>query len=500
MRILWLDETNLPGLPPATPFTSVAHSSGDAVAALREEANGGSAPIALIARLPLSSASPGQLLEWVRLYSPATRVLFFREHGTTQEALTLASLGASEYFDAFPLPEDIEALLDPELEPEVVAEEEDDSEPEPILEAGPTSPETISASPLCVPSRVPVERTFEPNEWRKRLVGTSDALRRVADTISLIANRRSTVLILGETGTGKELVAHAIHEASQRAAMPMIPVNCGAIPENLIEAELFGHVKGAFTGATAARVGRFEQAHHGTLFLDEIADLPLDLQAKLLRALQEREFQRVGSSETVKVDVRVIAATNVRLLERVQQGKFREDLYYRLNVVPILIPPLRDHPEDIAGLVRHFIKKICHLERMPAKTVTPDALAELVRYPWPGNVRQLENTIEMAVILSGDRTLLDSSDFNLTSFPRTNQPVQVTADQLVPLPEEGLDFEAVISRIELNLLEQALKRANGNKKAAAEILGLKRTTLAAKLKSLEPFAADQSLVRTSDLP
>jgi DNA-binding NtrC family response regulator len=497
MRILWLDETNLPGLPLATPFTSVAHSAGDAVAALREEVNSGVAPVALIARLPLSSSSPGQLLEWVRLYSPATKVFFFREHGTTQEALTLASFGARDYFDAVPLPEDIEALLNPGEEPVPVTEEEDDCEPEPILDAVSTAPETATEPPAHVTSQPSLEHPFDSNEWRKRLVGTSDALRRVADTIALIANRRSTVLILGETGTGKELVARAIHEASQRAAMPMIPVNCGAIPENLIEAELFGHVKGAFTGATAARVGRFEQAHHGTLFLDEIADLPLDLQAKLLRALQEREFQRVGSSETVKVDVRVIAATNVRLLERVQQGKFREDLYYRLNVVPILVPPLRDHPEDIPGLLRHFVKKVCHLERIPAKTVTPDALAELVRYPWPGNVRQLENTIEMAVILSGDRTLLDSNDFNLTGTPRASQPVQVTADQLVPLPEGGLDFEAVISRIELNLLEQALRRANGNKKAAAEILGLKRTTLAAKLKSLEPLAADQSLVRTS---
>ncbi len=428
----------------------------------------------------MNSSSPAQLLEWARLYSPATKVLFFREQGTADEALTLVKLGATYYFDCRPAPEDIQAKIDQGIK----------SEPYVVPGSGEFVPEG-PGSTSCA------DTPADPGTWRKRLVGASDALQRVADTIELIANRRSTVLILGETGTGKEVVARAIHDASQRAGMPMIPVNCAAIPDNLIEAELFGHVKGAFTGATAARVGRFEQAHRGTLFLDEVADVPLDLQAKLLRALQEREFQRVGSSETIRVDVRVIAATNVGLLERVRQGKFREDLYYRLNVVPILIPPLRDRPEDIPGLVRHFIKRVCQQERIPAKTLPPDALSELVRYAWPGNVRQLENTIEMAIVLSGDRTVLHCDDFNLTRMPGARQSVQVTPDQLVPLPDEGLDFEAVINRIELNLLEQALRRANGNKKAAAEILRLKRTTLAAKLKSLEPLAAEQSLVRSS---
>jgi len=476
MRILWLDETNPPDFPPATPLTSIACSAGDALVALREAVNSEIAYAALIARLPMNSSSPAQLLEWARLYSPATKVLFFHEQGTAQEALTLVKLGATYYFDHFPAPGDIRAKLEPEFK----------SQPY----TTPSNGESVPDGPALQSF---VEMPVDPNGWRKRLVGASEALQRVADIIELIANRRSTVLILGETGTGKEVVARAIHDASHRAAMPMIPVNCAAIPDNLIEAELFGHVKGAFTGATAARVGRFEQAHRGTLFLDEIADVPLDLQAKLLRALQEREFQRVGSSETIRVDVRVIAATNVRLLERVRQGKFREDLYYRLNVVPIQIPPLRDRKEDIPGLVRHFIKRVCQQERLPTKTLSPDTLAELLRHPWPGNVRQLENTIEMAIVLSGDRTVLRSGDFNLTHAPAAQEPVQMTPDQLVPLPEEGLDFEAVINRIELNLLEQALRRANGNKKAAAEILRLKRTTLAAKLKSLEPLAAEQSL-------
>ena len=480
MRILWLDETGPPSVQTETPLSSTASSVGEAVLALRESVNTELPHAALVARLPLNSSSPEQLLEWARLYSPATKILFVRDPGNTDEALTLVKLGATYYFDFYPSPEEIQAKVDPASK----------SAP-PAL---PPAAEWAPVNPASTPSPEPPS---DHGSWRRRLVGTSASLRRVADTVELIANRRSTVLILGETGTGKEVVARAIHDASQRAGMPMIPVNCAAIPDNLIEAELFGHVKGAFTGATAARAGRFEQAHRGTLFLDEIADLPVDLQAKLLRALQEREFQRVGSSETIRVDVRVIAATNVGLLDRVRQGKFREDLYYRLNVVPILIPPLRERAEDIPGLVRHFIKRVCQQERLPAKTLPPDDLAELVRYPWPGNVRQLENTIEMAIVLSGERTVLRSADFNLPRAAGARQPAQVAADQLVPLPDEGLDFESVINRIELNLLEQALNRTNGNKKAAAEILRLKRTTLAAKLKSLAPLALEQSLVRSS---
>jgi transcriptional regulator with GAF, ATPase, and Fis domain len=311
----------------------------------------------------------------------------------------------------------------------------------------------------------------------------------VVELISLIGPRRSTVLIMGETGTGKEVVARAIHLASPRAAYSMVALNCAAIPKDLLEAELFGHVKGAFTGAAGTRVGRFEQADQGTLFLDEIGDMPLDLQAKLLRVLQEREFQRVGSSETVKIDVRVIAATNVDLLQRVKQGKFREDLYYRLHVVPVSIPPLRARKSDIPLLVDHFIRKVCAHEGLPLKQITPDALACLSDYGWPGNVRQLENAVEMAVVLSAERTCLTSDDFTLPAEIK-DVPVQMTGEQLVKLPEGGLDFEAVIGRIEFNLLEQALQKANGNKKVAADILRLKRTTLAAKLKSFGAQLSD----------
>jgi len=313
--------------------------------------------------------------------------------------------------------------------------------------------------------------------WRKHLVGSSKAIMRTIEIIRLVGSRRSTVLITGETGTGKEMVARAIHLASPRAQQPLVAVNCNALPENLLEAELFGHVKGAFTGAIQHRLGRFEQAHKGTLFLDEVGDLPLDIQTKLLRFLQEREFQRVGSSETIRVDVRLIAATNVDLVQRIREGKFREDLYYRLNVVPISAPPLRDRLEDIPLLAHHFVEKICQLEEIPLRRLSPETIARLKNCPWPGNVRQLENAVEMAVALSGTREILYPSDFPLP----TNRIAQT-------IPIATSDFEQTVGRIERQILEEALKKSGGNKTAAAEMLGLKRTTLAAKIKSLEAVA------------
>ena len=298
---------------------------------------------------------------------------------------------------------------------------------------------------------------------------------RTAEVIRLVAGRRSTVLITGETGTGKEMVARAIHGASPRAHLPMVTVNCNALPENLIEAELFGHVRGAFTGAIHHRVGRFEQAHRGTLFLDEIGDLPLDMQSKLLRVLQEREFQRVGSGETIRVDVRLIAATNVDLAGRVRERRFREDLYYRLNVVPVSTPPLRERLEDIPLLAAHFVEKICGQEDLAPRVLSPEALECLASYSWPGNVRQLENAVERAIALSADRETLFAADFDL---PATTEPGPVA------LPESGLDFERTVGSIERQILEQAMRKSGGNKTAAAELLGLKRTTLAAKLKSM----------------
>ena len=324
--------------------------------------------------------------------------------------------------------------------------------------------------------------------WRESLVGRSTAMERVANVIRLVANRRSTVLITGETGTGKEMTARAIHRAGPRAQQPFVAINCSALPENLLEAELFGHVRGAFTGALTTRIGRFEMAHRGTIFLDEIGDMPLDLQAKLLRVLQEREFEKLGSSDTVKIDVRVIAATNIDLRQRVEQGSFREDLYYRLNVVPLEMPPLRARLTDIPLLVDHFVAKICRQEGIARKEVAPEIFEHLQGFDWPGNVRQLENAVEMAIALSGDREELVPNDCPLP-VAMERRPLMAGITTAIPLPETGLDFERTMSSIQLSLLEQALRRTNGNKKQAADILRLNRTTLTAKLKSLARLSA-----------
>jgi DNA-binding NtrC family response regulator len=321
--------------------------------------------------------------------------------------------------------------------------------------------------------------------WRDTLVGESPAMEHTAGIIERVASRRATVLITGETGSGKEMVARAIHAASPRANHAMVVVNAAALPENLIEAELFGHTRGAFTGAVQQRMGRFEQAHRSTLFLDEIGDLPLEMQTKLLRFLQEREFQRVGSSETLRVDVRLIAATNVNLMKRVEEGKFREDLFYRLNVVPITTPPLRERVEDIPLLACHFLRKVCALEQIPLRMLTLDAVERLQALAWPGNVRQLENAIEMAVALSGDREQLTAADFG-TTVQATSLPAHVRE---MPAVATGLDFDQTIGQLERQLLEDALRLTHGNKSAAAELLGLKRTTLAAKLRSVGARAA-----------
>jgi transcriptional regulator with GAF, ATPase, and Fis domain len=335
-------------------------------------------------------------------------------------------------------------------------------------------------APLVIPAAA-----LEAEPWARLLVGRSPEMQRILHIIRMVGGRRATVLITGETGTGKEMVARALHQAGSRRRAPLVAVNCAALPDNLLEAELFGHVKGAFTGAFQNRAGRFEEAQGGTLFLDEIGDLAMELQSKLLRVLQERELQRLGSSETIRLDVRVIAATNCDLERRVEEGRFREDLYYRLNVVPIEMPPLRRRPGDVPLLAMHFVEKVCRLEGIPVKTIGADALEQLAAYSWPGNVRQLENAVEMAVALSGDRQLLLASDFVL---PRSTRSPVVAAVPVVSVPDEGLDFERTLAAIERSMLDQALRKTGGNKKAAAEMLRLKRTTLSAKLRTLEAMA------------
>jgi DNA-binding NtrC family response regulator len=323
-------------------------------------------------------------------------------------------------------------------------------------------------------------------KWRENLVGNSEPMEQICSLVQLIGGKRGTVLLTGETGSGKEVLARAIHAAGKRAARPFIAVNCSAIPGTLLESELFGHMRGAFTGATMLRIGRFEQAQEGTLFLDEIGDLDLDLQTKLLRVLQEREIQRLGSSETIRLDVRVIAATHVDLTARIREGTFREDLYYRLCVIPIEVPTLRMRKIDIPHLADHILRKVCATEELPVRALTSSALMVLMQHSWPGNIRELENALERAVALSGDRVLLTDRDFDLPA-------ADIEEDGPTPcdLPDCGLDYERTVSRFEWTLLSKALRKAGGNKKVAADLLGLKRTTLAAKVKVLSTAAGAQ---------
>jgi DNA-binding NtrC family response regulator len=309
------------------------------------------------------------------------------------------------------------------------------------------------------------------------ILGHSRPMQKLFHLLETVARSNSTILITGETGTGKEVVARAIHHNSARKSQRFVALNCSAIPETLLEAELFGHVRGAFTGAVGARQGRFEQAHKGTLFLDEVGTMSTALQMKLLRALQEREFERVGDSQTIKVDVRVIAATNSELAKMVAEGSFREDLYYRLHVIPIQLPPLRDRRDDIPVLVKHFLEKFAPGTAMQ---VSQGAMRALMAYHWPGNVRQLENAMERAVALSAGRR-----EIAITDLPAEVQTTpETTETPFVDFPDSGLDLPAYLATIERDLIQRSLERTGGNRNKAAELLRIKRTTLVEKLKRL----------------
>jgi DNA-binding NtrC family response regulator len=412
---------------------------------------------AVVANFPLPDCTPDELLGEIKQLDPALWVVIRDAAGTVADAVRLTKAGADDFFGAdfepHGLSRHIEAARELRRTRDMVA---------------------LSAA---------VNQSDAP-AWRKFLVGSSSAMEHVFRIIQLVGQRRCTVLISGETGTGKEMVAKAVHAASSRARLPMVMVNCAALPENLLEAELFGHVKGAFTGAANYRIGRFEQANGSTIFLDEIGEMPLELQAKLLRVLQEREFQRLGSSETVSVDLRIIAASNVNLALRVDEGKFREDLFYRLNVVPIRVPALRERMSDIPTLVEHLMEKICRLERIPVKQVSPQALWRLAEDAWPGNVRQLENALEAAIALSGERPTLTPADFP-QAVAQSKFATAAAGAGTISVPDHGLDFEQTVSQFERSILMQAMEKTAGNKKQAADMLGLKRTTLSAKLRTLD---------------
>ena len=323
-----------------------------------------------------------------------------------------------------------------------------------------------------------LKRTLHQRYGYENLIGSSEGIQKVCSLIEKVAETDSTILILGESGTGKELVARTIHYNSPRKNKPLIPINCGAIPETLLESELFGHEKGAFTGASTTRIGRFELADGGTIFLDEIGDMSPTLQVKLLRVLQQREFERVGGVRTIKVDVRIIAATNIDLEHAVHEGKFREDLYYRLNVIPVVIPPLRERADDIPLLMDHFLSHFNKTKKRDIKGFSPAAMDILISYPWPGNIRELENLVERLIILKGNGTICpdDLPDKFISHTLNNEGALHIT------LPETGVNLKDVVEEFENNLILQAMQKAQGVKNKAAQLLSLNRTTLVEKLK------------------
>lgn len=339
------------------------------------------------------------------------------------------------------------------------------------------------------------ERQKRPVDLFRSLAGSSRAIKRVRRLIEQVADSDANVLILGESGTGKEVVARNIHYHSSRRNMPFVPINCGAIPPDLLESELFGHEKGAFTGAISSRQGRFEMAHGGTLFLDEIGDMPLNMQVKLLRVLQERHFERVGGNKVIHVDVRIIAATHRNLEEAIQEERFREDLYYRLNVFPIDMPPLRERVEDVPVLINDLISRIEH-EKRGSVRLTPGAIMCLCQYPWPGNVRELANLIERLAILYPYEVVNVAElpeKFQIAGASRPTEAAEPTADESLDvgvihmfdmprLPREGMDLKAHISKLECAIIKQALEESHGIVAHAARRLKMRRTTLVEKLR------------------
>ncbi len=319
------------------------------------------------------------------------------------------------------------------------------------------------------------------NRYRlEHLVGTSAQMRGVIEFVEKVADSDSTVLIQGESGTGKEMVARMLHQRSLRNQGPLIPVNCGAIPENLLESELFGHEKGAFTGAAHTRLGRFELAHGGTIFLDEIGELSPSLQVKLLRVLQERSFERIGGTKTIHVDVRIIAATNQDLERAVQEKRFRQDLYYRLNVIPITIPPLRDRRSDVPELIDHFIASFNRAKQTAITGCATEAMNHFVEYPWPGNIRELENMVERLVVLKKSG-MIESADLPERLLQRSSA-LDGGKEQFIRFNDQGINLSREIEQYENRLIVEALRQANGITSKAAQLLQLNRTTLVEKLK------------------
>jgi DNA-binding NtrC family response regulator len=403
----------------------------------------------IITDLKMPNVDGLELLKFAKEANPDNIVIMITGYGTVNTAVDAMKLGAFDYITK-PLRDDLVKL---------------------------TVARALSFASLKEENVVLKDHLKDKHDFGK-MIGYSDCMKKVFDTISRVSSSDSTILIHGESGTGKELVARAIHFNSDRKNQPLIPVNCGAIPEELLESELFGHEKGAFTGAIRTKIGRFELAQGGTIFLDEIGDMSPALQVKLLRVIQERDFERIGGVKTISVDVRIIAATNQNLEKAVIEKKFREDLFYRINVIPVHLPPLRERDKDIEILANHFLKRFNQLSKKNIARISPEAIHCIMRYPWPGNVRELENLMEMLVVMK------EKGDIELSDLPPKllNYTNAELSHSHMDLPSEGINFNEMVSRFEKDLLLQALRKSRGVKNRAAKLLQLNRTTLVEKLK------------------
>jgi len=404
----------------------------------------------VITDLRLPDCSGIDLLKLIKSYHPGTEVVLITGHASAETAVSAMKEGAFDYITKPLNMEELRIILAKALEKHRLLSE-----------------------------NIYLKKQLREKYGFENIIGNSPAMQNVFRLMQRIIKTDSTVLIMGESGTGNEIVSKSIHFNSPRQDKPFVAVHCGAIPENLLESELFGHAKGAFTGAVREKIGKFESANHGTIFLDEIGTMPLHLQIKLLRVLQEQEIERVGSNSTVKLDVRVIAASNLSLEDEVKNGRFREDLFYRLNVIPLVVPPLRERREDVVPLVRFFLAKYSREMKRPAMTISKQAIEAMELYAWPGNVRELENTIERLVALteSDSITIADLPD----NIMRQNGSMLTFSYEL---PESGLDLASVVSEVEGRIIIQALAK-NGNVKAkAASLLRMNRTTLVEKMKRL----------------
>ncbi|UCD57391.1 MAG: sigma-54-dependent Fis family transcriptional regulator [Candidatus Hydrogenedentota bacterium] len=416
----------------------------------------------LLVDVRLPEMSGLEALSQAKLLQPDLAVIVITAYGTMMTAIEAMKWGAYDYltkpFDV----EELELIVQKALKAQALAREN-------------------------MELRADLRRKYDIHN----LVGSSEKMQQVYKAIGRVASKDVTVLIQGESGTGKEMVARAIHYNSRRASRPFVPVNCVAIPENLLESEMFGHLKGAFTGATASRTGKFEQAEGSTLFLDEVADIGLDLQGKLLRALQEHEIEPVGGEGSIKVDVRVIAASNRDLAAELREGRFREDLYYRLNVVPIALPPLRERKEDIHELGAYFVQRFADEMDVEPRAIEPAAIELLQSYDWPGNVRELENLVKRIMVMQSDRAI--TPEHVALALPmRTveNAPAfraswdEIVERELRSLAGEPDLYDQLLKRLEKPLIMKVLERCGGNQLRAAEILGINRNTLRKKMRML----------------